>query len=76
MTTSRSRAGIVIGGLFAASAAGLLSGCSSDVTFPAVHDMPAARAETLLTADEIKQSTNDLLSDRDRLAATAGNVER
>jgi hypothetical protein len=35
--------------------------------------MPAVRAETLLTADEIKQSTNDLLSDRDRLAAMAAN---
>jgi hypothetical protein len=76
MTISRSLAGTVTGGLIAASAAGLLSGCSSDAAFPAVHDMPAARAEPLLTADEIKQSTNDLLSDRDRLAAMAGNVER
>jgi hypothetical protein len=76
MTTSRSLAGIVAGGLIAASAAGLLSGCSSDTAFPAVHDMPAARAESLLTADEIKQSTNDLLSDRDRLEAMAGSVQR
>jgi hypothetical protein len=76
MTISRSLAGIVAGGLIATWAAGLLSGCSSDAAFPAVHDMPAARAETLLTADEIKQSSNDLLSDRDRLAAMTGNVER
>ena len=44
--------------------------------FPAVHDMPAARTETLLTPDEVKQSTDNLASDRDRLAAMAATVER
>jgi hypothetical protein len=54
----------------------LLSGCSFDGAFPAVHDMPAARTETLLTPDEVKQSTDNLASDRDRLAAIAATVER
>jgi hypothetical protein len=46
-----------------------LSGCSSDGVFPAVHDMPAARTETKLTPDEVKQATNDLLYERDRTEA-------
>jgi hypothetical protein len=62
--------------LVVAAAAVPLSGCSSDAPFPAVHDMPAARAETLLTPDEIKQSTDDLLSDRDRLAAMSLGMQR
>jgi hypothetical protein len=53
------------------AAAVLLSGCASDTTFPAVHDMPAARSETKLTPDQIKQATDDLISDRDRTEAQA-----
>jgi hypothetical protein len=51
---------------------GLLSGCSSDSAFPAVHDMPAARTEVKLTPDQVKQATDDLISDRDRTEAQAG----
>lgn len=69
-------AGVASACLFMAAAAVLLSGCSFDAAFPAVHDMPAARTETLLTPDEIKQSTENLISDRDRLAAMAGGVQR
>jgi hypothetical protein len=61
--------------LVVAAAAVLLSGCSIDGAFPAVHDLPAARTETLLTPDEVKQSTDNLVSDRDRLAAMAAGVQ-
>jgi hypothetical protein len=53
------------------AAAILLSGCASESAFPAVHDMPAARSETKLTPDQIKQATDDLISDRDRTEAQA-----
>jgi hypothetical protein len=59
-----------------AAAAILLSGCSFNGGFPAVHDMPAARTETLLTPEELQQSTDNLISDRDRLAAMAGGAQR
>ena len=58
-----------------AAAAFLLSGCSFDGAFPEAH-MPAARTETVLTPDEVKQSTDNLISDRDRLAAMAGSIQR
>lgn len=57
-------------------AAFLLSGCASDIGFPAVHDMPAARTETTLTPDEVKQVTDSLISQRDHLSAEAqGNAQ-
>jgi hypothetical protein len=53
--------------LTVAAAAGLLlSGCS-EIGFPNVHDMPAPRADTPLTPDQVKQATDDLTSERDRL---------
>jgi hypothetical protein len=67
-----------LGSLAAAAAAAflLLSGCSSDIGYPAVHDMPAPRAETPLTPDQIKQATDDLVSQREHLntEATTGQV--
>jgi hypothetical protein len=74
--TYRSIADRASAGLVVAAAAILLSGCSFDGGFPAVHDMPAARTETLLTPEELQQSTDDLISDRDRLAAMASGAER
>jgi len=62
---------LAIAGLAAVSAALLLSACSSDNAFPAVHDMPAARTEMKLTPDEIKQATDDLISQRDKTEANA-----
>lgn len=46
------------------------SGCS-DIGFPAVHDMPAPRADTPLTPDQVKQATDDLISQRDHLSSEA-----
>jgi hypothetical protein len=50
----------------AASVAMLLSGCS-EVSFPAVHDMPSPRMETTLSPDQVKQATDDLICERDHL---------
>jgi hypothetical protein len=52
--------------VIAAAVALLVSGCS-EVGFPSVHDMPAPRTDTTLTPDQIKQATDDLVSERDRL---------
>jgi hypothetical protein len=56
----------------------LLGGCSSDVTssspqtaFPAVHDMPAPRPEPPLSPEQVKQATDDLITERDHLNGTA-----
>jgi hypothetical protein len=51
----------------AAALAMLQSGCS-EIGFPAVHDMPAARADTTLTPDQVKQATDDLVSQREHLS--------
>ena len=50
----------------AVTAAFFLSACS-ELGFPAVHDMPAPRAETTMTPDQVKQATDDLVSERDHL---------
>lgn len=59
-----------------------MAGCSStDAVFPAVHDMPAARTETTLTPDQVKQATDDLVYERNHLNTEAqaqgvqGNVQ-
>jgi hypothetical protein len=49
----------------------LVSGCSSDSIFPAVHDMPAARVETTMTPDQVKQATDELNCERDHLSTEA-----
>jgi hypothetical protein len=54
----------------AAAAAFLLSTCS-EMGFPSVHDMPAPRADTTLTPDQVKQATDDLISQRDHLSTEA-----
>ncbi len=50
----------------AVSLAFLVAGCA-EVGFPAVHDMPAPRADTTMTPDQVKQATDDLVSERDHL---------
>ena len=50
----------------AVSVAFLVAGCA-EIGFPAVHDMPAPRADTTMTPDQVKQATDDLVSERDRL---------
>ncbi len=58
---------LVFGALvIAAPVAFLVCGCS-EALFPAIHDMPAPRADTPLTPDQVKQATDALTSERDRL---------
>ncbi len=57
---------LVLGALLAVSLACLLAGCS-EAGFPAVHDMPLPRADTTLTPDQVKQATDDLISERQHL---------
>jgi hypothetical protein len=54
----------------------LLAACSTGPTgleapsgFPAVHDMPAPRAEAPMTPEQVKQATDTLISERDRLSS-------
>jgi hypothetical protein len=49
----------------------LVAGCSTDQGFPAIHDMPAARTETTLTPDQVKEATQSLVSERDHLNTEA-----
>jgi len=65
--------------LGAGSLAVLVTGCSSEALYPAVHDMPAARTDTTLTPDQVKQATDSLVSEREHLnteAQAAGNVQQ
>jgi hypothetical protein len=73
-TSVQSRRGVmtrrIAGVAICAATAGLLSGCSSG-NYPAVLAEPAPRADTPLSPDQVKQATDDLISQRDRLSAEA-----
>jgi hypothetical protein len=75
VASNRRIAGVAFAGMVVAAYAVLLSGCSSDGAFPAVNDMPAARTEMKLTPGQVKQVTEDLISDRDRTEAMASGVQ-
>jgi hypothetical protein len=64
-----SNARLVLGAL-AIACAFLVSGCA-ETGFPAVHDMPAPRADTPLTPDQVKEATDALISERDHLSTEA-----
>ncbi len=55
----------------AVAAALLLSACSSDIGYPSVHDLPAPRADNTLTPDQVKQATDDLVSQGQHLDTEA-----
>lgn len=64
-------AGLALGTFaIGATACCVLSGCS-DIGFPSVHDMPAPRADTTLTPDQVKQATDNLLNEREHLSTEA-----
>ena len=63
--------GLALASLAIAAAASLvLSGCS-ELASPPVHDVPAPRADTTLTPDQIQQATDDLTNQRDHLNSEA-----
>jgi hypothetical protein len=43
------------------------AGCTETI-FPAVHDMPPPRPELPLTAEEVKQATDNLVTQREHLS--------
>jgi hypothetical protein len=58
----------------ACAGAVLVAGCSSSSApslFPAVLDSPAPRDDTPLTKEQVKQATDSLVADRNRLCAEA-----
>jgi hypothetical protein len=55
--------------VLAAALAFTLAGCSPELAFPAIHDMPPPRADTPLSPDQVKQATDDLISERNHLSA-------
>lgn len=69
MRRRRGPAGVLPAVAVAAGLACALSGCSPELAFPAVHDMPPPRADTPLTPDQVKQATDDLISERNHLSA-------
>ncbi len=52
-----------------------LGGCAVEVGFPAVHDMPAPRADTTMTPDQVKEATDSLISQRDQLQTSAQSAQ-
>lgn len=57
-----------------AAALFVVAGCSSSPApslFPGVLDSPPAREETPLSADQVKQATDNLIAERNRLCAEA-----
>jgi type IV pilus biogenesis protein CpaD/CtpE len=68
---------LLLAGLALASAtAFLLAGCSTDTIFPAVHDIPAPRPDAPLTAEEVKQATDSLITERDHLSTETQTAAR
>jgi hypothetical protein len=59
---------LAVAGAMTFAMAFFLSGCS-DINYPAIHDMPAARAETPLTPDQVKQATDNLICEREHLTS-------
>ena len=57
------------GAIFASAA--LLGACSPGAEYPTVLAPPAPRAEEPMSADQVKQATDALISDRTRLSADA-----
>jgi len=53
----------------------MLAGCAVETGFPAVHDMPAPRAETTLTPDQVKEATDSLISQREHLSTEAQGAQ-
>jgi cytoskeletal protein RodZ len=49
----------------------LAGGCSSELAFPAVHDMPPPRDDATLTPDQVKNATDALVSEREHLSTEA-----
>jgi hypothetical protein len=58
------------------AAAAVLAGCSTSTDYPAVLATPAARSDQTMTPDEVKQATDALISERNRLAGGESSQQR
>ena len=65
--TTRLVAGLAIG----VSIAVLMAACSPGGDYPTILDKPMPRADQPMSPDQVKQATDALISDRDRLSAEA-----
>ena len=62
---------VVAGLALGAAIAALVAACSPGADYPAILDKPAPRAEQPMNPDQVKQATDALISDRNRLSADA-----
>jgi hypothetical protein len=51
-----------------ASIAALLAACSPGADYPSILDKPAPRADQTMNPDQVRQATDALISDRNRLS--------
>ena len=72
MRNRRTVAARVVAGLaLGASIAALLAACSPGADYPSILDKPAPRADQTMNPDQVKQATDALISDRNRLSTDA-----
>src|ERR1700733_7426827 len=57
-------AGLALGALIAA----LVAACSPGADYPSILDKPAPRADQTMNPDQVRQATDALISDRNRLS--------
>ena len=68
----RTGAARVVAGLaLGAAIAALLAACSPGADYPSILDKPAPRADQPMNPDQVKQATDALISDRNRLSSDA-----
>ena len=60
---------VVAGVALCASLATLVAACSPGADYPSILDKPAPRAEQTMNPDQVKQATDALISDRNRLSS-------
>src|SRR4029077_4116562 len=60
---------VVAGVTFGASIAVLVTACSPGADYPVILDRPAPRADQPVYPGQVKQATDALISDRNRLSA-------
>ena len=62
---------VVAGLALGVSIAALVAACSPGADYPSILDKPAPRAEQPMNPDQVKQATDALISDRNRLSTDA-----
>jgi hypothetical protein len=60
---------VVAGVALCAAVATLVAACSPGADYPSILDKPAPRAEQTMNPDQVKQATDALISDRNRLSS-------